>query len=174
MSDLRPIGVPIRFAGSDRRFLFNFEIIDELQSRHNGSSVFEIVEQAMENTVEGLTMIIDMVDVLCHGEIERKEIPRLLSVNTLTGEGTLQQVRKAVNLAVIESMPEPREDDISVEEGSGFIEINKFLVIATSKFGLSEKEAWALTPRKFGLLNDAYMTVNGLRAEETMSLSQLP
>ena len=54
------------------------------------------------------------------------------------------------------------------------MEINKFMIIATSKFGLSEKEAWELTPRKFGLLNDAYMTVNGMRAEETMSLSQLP
>ena len=174
MSDLRPIGVPIRFAGSDRRFLFSFETIDELQSRHRDKSVFDLMEQAMENTVEGLTMIIDMVDVLCHGEIERSEIPRQLSVNTLTGEGSLQQVRYAVSQALIESMPQPREDEIITEEGSGIMEINKFMIIATSKFGLSEKEAWALTPRKFGLLNDAYMTVNGMRAEETMSLSQLP
>ena len=44
-----------------------------------------------------------------------------------------------------------------------------------TRFGYSEAEAWNLTLRKFSLLNDAYMTINGMKkAEERMTLSMLP
>lgn len=176
MSYLRPQGVPVDFDGSDRRFLFDFSIIDELQSRHPGTSIFRQIEQAQEDTLDGLIMLIDLVDVLCRGSISKADIPAILKKNVLTGEGSLTQVRIAINVALIESMPEPDESEADNDsKGNGMFEIPKYLVIAMSRFGMSEAEAWAMTPRKFSLLNDAYLEVNGMKTrEEKLSLFDIP
>ena len=61
------------------------------------------------------------------------------------------------------------------DEGTGLFEVPKFLILAMSKFGMTEAEAWEMTPRKFSLLNDAYLEINGLKKkEEHMSLLNLP
>ena len=64
MSDLRPTGVPVSFAGGDWHFLFSFRVIDELQSRYPGRSIFEVVNAAGEDTLDGLLKLIDVIDVL--------------------------------------------------------------------------------------------------------------
>ena len=174
MSDLRPTGVTVRFAESDRLFLFTFEIIDELQTRRPDLNIFRQIDLAMQDTVDGLVTLIHMVDVMCP-DIGFDKIPQLLKVNLTTGEGSLPQIRAALQQAIMESMPVPDEDD-EPEDGDGKIEINKFLVIAMEKFGMTEAEAWKLTLRKFALLNDAYMYIHGIKKarEETMSLLALP
>ena len=175
MSDLRPKGVPVSFAGRDWHFLFTFRVVDELQSRYPGRSIFDVVNAAREDTLDGLLKLIDVIDVLCDGQISRDEIPKALKVNTLTGKGSLEEVRLAVNLALIQSMPIPDESDEGASRGNGIMEIPKFIVIATAKFHFSEREAWEMTPRKFSLLNDAYRAVNGLKKEEEYaSLLSLP
>ncbi len=175
MSDLRPKGVPVSFAGRDWHFLFPFRVVDELQSRYPGRSIFEVVNAAREDTLDGLLKLIDVIDVLCNGQIPRDEIPKALKVNTLTGKGSLEEVRLAVSLALIQSMPVPDEGDDGNDGGNGIMEIPKFMVIATSKFHFSEREAWEMTPRKFSILNDAYQTVNGLKKEDDyISLLALP
>ena len=175
MSDLRPKGVPVTFAGRDWHFLFPFRVVDELQSRYPGRSIFEVVNAAREDTLDGLLKLIDVIDVLCNGQIPRDEIPKALKVNTLTGKGSLEEVRLAVSLALIQSMPVPDEGDDGNDGGNGIMEIPKFMVIATSKFHFSEREAWEMTPRKFSILNDAYQTVNGLKKEDDyISLLALP
>ena len=175
MSALRPTGVPISFAGGDWHFLFTFRVVDELQYRHPGRSIFEVVDSAREDTLDGLLDLIDVIDVLCSGNIPKGEIPRALKVNTLTGKGSLEEVRLAISLALIQSMPVPRETDSGSDGGNGTMEIPKFIIIATSKFHLSGQEAWEMTPRNFSLLNDAYQSVNGLRKEDDyISLLALP
>ena len=175
MSDLRPTGVPVSFAGGDWHFLFSFSVIDELQSRYPGRSIFDVVNAAREDTLDGLLKLIDVIDVLCDGQIPREEIPKALKVNTLTGKGSLEEVRLAISLALIQCMPEPGVSDDGSGGGTGIMEIPKFIVIATSKFHFNEKEAWEMTPRKFSLLNDAYQTVNGLKKDdEYVSLLALP
>ena len=175
MSDLRPKGVPVSFAGRDWHFLFTFRVIDELQSRYPGRSIFEVVNAAGEDTLDGLLKLIDVIDVLCDSQIPRNEIPKALKVNTLTGKGSLEEVRLAISLALIQSMPEIDETDDGPGNGTGIMEIPKFIVIATSKFRFTEKEAWDMTPRKFSLLNDAYREINGLKKEEEYaSLLSLP
>ena len=175
MSELRPAGVPIRFDESDRRFLFTFEIIDELQDRRPDLSIFQQMDLAMKDTVEGLMMIIIMTDVFCP-DVGIDRIPKLLKINLLTGDGSLTQIRAALNRALIMSMPVPDENEEEKEEGSGKIEIQKFLIIAMDKFGMTEAEAWKLTLRKFSLLNDAYMSIHGIKKakEERVSLLALP
>ena len=107
--------------------------------------------------------------------VPRDEIPKALKVNTLTGKGSLEEVRLAISLALIQSMPEIDETDDGPGNGTGIMEIPKFIVIATAKFHFSEGEAWEMTPRKFSLLNDAYQTVNGLKKDdEYISLLALP
>ncbi len=107
--------------------------------------------------------------------VPRDEIPKALKVNTLTGKGSLEEVRLAISLALIQSMPIPDENDEGSGSGNGIMEIPKFIVIATAKFHFSEGEAWEMTPRKFSLLNDAYQTVNGLKKDdEYISLLALP
>ena len=170
------MGVPIRFDESDRRFLFTFEIIDELQDRRPDLSIFRQLDLAMENTVDGLTMLIIMTDVFCP-DVGLDRIPKLLKANTRTGEGSLTEIRAALNLALIMSMPAPDENEEEKEEdGSGKIEVQKFLIIAMDKFGMTEAEAWKLTLRKFSLLNDAYMSIHGMKKakEEQVSLLALP
>ena len=142
MSDLRPKGVPVSFAGKDWHFLFTFRVVDELQGRYPGKSIFDVVNAAREDTLDGLLKLIDVIDVLCGGQIPREEIPKALKVNTLTGKGSLEEVRLAISLALIHSMPVPEEDDEGQSSGTGIMEIPKFIVIATAKFHFSEKEAW--------------------------------
>ena len=177
MSDLRPTGIPVNIDGVDRYFLFTFKAIDELQFRHPGMNIFRQVEAAKDDTLDGLLFLIDLVDVLCCGEIPRAVIPKVLSKNVLTNEGSLTDVRIAVNLALIASMPEIDDTEVDEDpEGSGMFEIQKYLVIAMGKFGMTEPEAWEMTPRKFALLNDAYLYVNGMKKakEKQMSLLDLP
>ena len=177
MSDLRPTGIPVNFDGVDRFFLFNFRRIDELQYRHPGKNIFDQVNAAKEDTLDGLLQLIDLVDVLCDRRIQKNDIPKILKKNVLSGDGNLTTVRTAVNLALIDSLPKPEEteEEHRPEEGTGLFEIPKFIVIATSKFGMSEEVAWEMTPRKFALLNDAYLEVNGLKKkEEHISLLDLP
>lgn len=176
MSNLRPEGVPVNFDGSDRHFLFTLQVIDELQYMHPATSIFRMIEEAGKDTLEGLLYLVDIVYALCGGELPRTDIMQSLKTNTLTGAGSLQTVRGAIDLALVESMPIPDDtDEPERTESSGIIEIPKFLIIAMTRFGYSEAEAWNLTLRKFSLLNDAYMTINGMKkAEERMTLSMLP
>ena len=139
------------------------------------SSDFDVVSAAREDTLDGLLKLIDVIDVLCDGQIPREEIPKALKVNTLTGKGSLEEVRLAISLALIQCMPDIDENDASPSSGTGIMEIPKFIVIAMSKFHFREKEAWEMTPKKFSLLNDAYRGVNGLKKEEEYaSLLSLP
>ena len=57
--------------------------------------------------------LIDVIDVLCDGQIPREEIPKALKVNTLTGKGSLEEVRLAISQALIQSMPEKDESDMN-------------------------------------------------------------
>ena len=176
MSNLRPTGVPVSFAGGDWHFLFTFSVIDELQAMHPGTSIFTMIEESGKDTLEGLLYLVDIVYALCDGDLSRTEVMQSLKTNTLSGGGSLQTVRGAIDLALVESMPIPDDmDEPEHTESSGIIEIPKFLIIAMTRFGYSEAEAWNLTLRKFSLLNDAYMTINGMKkAEERMTLSMLP
>lgn len=176
MSDLRPTGVPVNFDGSDRHFLFTFRVIDELQAMHPGTSVFRMVDEAGKDTLDGLLYLVDIVFAMCGGDLTRTQIMQSLKTNTLSGGGSLQQVRNAIALAVMDSSPVPDDtEDPDPKESSGLIEIPKFMIIAMTRFGYSEAEAWNLTLRKFSMLNDAYLTINGMKkAEERMTLSMLP
>ena len=177
MSNLRQRGIPANLDGVTRYFLFTFKRIDEMQFRHPGVSIFRQVETAKDDTLDGLLQLIDLVDVLCDGEISAADIPKHLKKNVMTGDGSLTEIRTAINLALIESMPIPTDQDEADphEEGTGLFEIPKFLILAMSKFGMTEADAWEMTPRKFSLLNDAYLELNGLKKkEEHRSLLDLP
>ena len=177
MSDLIPRGIPVNFDGVDRYFLFTFSRIDELQYRHPGMNIFRQIEVAKEDTLDGLLQLIDLVDVLCDGQVPAADIPKHLKKNLTTGDGSLTEIRTAINLALIESMPIPTDQDEEDphEEGTGLFEIPKFLILAMSKFGMTEAEAWEMTPRKFSLMNDAYLDLNGMKKkEEHLSLLSLP
>lgn len=177
MSNLRQRGIPVSFNGADRYFLFTFRHIDELQFRHPGISIFRQVEAAKEDTLDGLLQLIDLVDVLCDGDVPTADIPKHLKKNLTTGDGSLTEIRTVINLALIESMPIPTDQDEEDphDEGTGLFEVPKFLILAMSKFGMAEAEAWEMTPRKFSLLNDAYLDLNGMKKkEESMSLLDLP
>ena len=177
MSNLRPEGVPVNFDGSDRHFLFTLKAIDELQFMHPAVSIFKMIDEAGRDTLEGLLYLVDIVYALCGGELTRTDIMQSLKTNTLTGGGSLQDVREAIRIALMESMPEPTDEDAPEHgESSGIIEIPKFLIIAMTRFRMTEDAAWNLTLRKFSLLNDAYMTVNGMKKAEDdyMPLSMLP
>ena len=56
MSNLRPTGVPVSFAGGDWHFLFTFSVIDELQAMHPGTSIFKMIEESGKDTLEGLLL----------------------------------------------------------------------------------------------------------------------
>lgn len=170
--------MPVNFDGSDRRFLFTFQVIDELQSMHGGTSIFRMIEESGKDTLEGLLYLVDIVFALCEGKLSRTDIMQALKTNTLKGGGSLQTVRAAVDLALIESMPYPDENEEPAEKdtSSGLIEIPKFLIIAMTRFRMPEADAWNLTLRKFSMLNDAYMTINGMKKaqDDYMPLSALP
>ena len=177
MSDLIPRGIPVNFDGVDRYFLFNFRRIDALQYRHPEMNIFRQIEVAKEDTLDGLLQLIDLVDVLCDGQVPAADIPKHLKKNLTTGDGSLTEIRTAINLALIESMPisTDQDEEDPYEEGTGLFEIPKFLILAMSKFGMTEAEAWEMTPRKFSLMNDAYLDLNGMKKkEEHLSLLSLP
>lgn len=167
--------MPVNFDGVNRHFLFTFRVIDELQNMHPGTSIFKMIAESRNDTLEGLLYLVDLVYALCDGELSRTEIMRSLKTNTLKGGGSLQAVRQAIDISLMDSMPEPGDDEPSDKETAGLIDIPKFLIIAMTRFLMPEADAWNLTLLKFSLLNDAYMYVNGMKkAEETMSLLALP
>ena len=72
-------------------------------------------------------------------------------------------------------IPTDQDEEDPHEEGTGLFETQKFLILAMSKFGMTEAEAWEMTPRKFSLMNDAYLDLNGMKKKgESMSLMDLP
>ena len=177
MSNLRQICIPVNFDVVDRYFLFNFRRSDELQYRHPGVNIFRQVEAAKEDTLDGLLQLIDLVDVLCDGQVPAADIPKHLKKNLTTGDGSLTEIRTVINLALIESMPIPTDQDEEDphDEGTGLFEVPKFLILAMSKFGMTEAEAWEMTPRNFSMMNDAYLDLNGMKKKgESMSLMDLP
>ena len=101
--------------------------------------------------------------------MSKQEVAQLLKKGELAG------IRFAISRALQESMPDAEPDDTPRPETDGIIDVARHLLIAMSKWHMSEKEAWRLTLRKFSLLNDAYMYISGVKKdEELMPLSALP
>ena len=174
MSSLRPDGVAVNFGGVDRRFLFSFEVIDELQSRFTDKNIFAVLEEAGNDTFEGLMALLDVVEILSNAwpntaPVSKQEVAQLLKKGELAG------IRFAISRALQESMPDAEPDDTPRPETDGIIDVARHLLIAMSKWHMSEKEAWRLTLRKFSLLNDAFLYISGAKKdEELMPLSALP
>lgn len=123
MSDLRPVGVPIKLEGEERHLLFTLNAIDQLQE-HYKEDLSEIIDKLTDKT-EAVTTLRQILLTLLNDEAERelnlngkelkvyslKEIGWLVSLDNQ--DEILVNILKAYGL----SLPEGEDDTPNLMSG---------------------------------------------------------
>ena len=169
MSDLNPKGIPVMLDGVERDFLFTLSCIDEIQSE-TGKPIQTAVRDILKSDAagDGLAVLVTILinrgsDQSSQAKITKEEVE----------EDIDEENRYSVMLAVLEayarSLPEPDEFDTGNAKGneeSDKLNIARLLYIGAMKMGYTEKEILAMTPRKFFLIYDQFLEINGLKEKE--------
>ena len=170
MSDLRPKGISVNIGGVERRFLFTFAAIDEIQD-HFDKPLVEVLEMLKDDrTLYKAAGFI--VCTLINDEIIRNggkgRGPELMEVMRMLDLSMTARVVRTILKAYGISMPEPDEDDEPDDpEDIEQLNIARMIYIGTTKLGYTEAEVMDMTPRKFHLIYDEYLEMNGGKKNDT-------
>lgn len=177
MSALQPRGIPVNIGGVERRFLFTFAAIDEIQD-HFDKPLVEVLEMLKDDrTLYKAAGFI--VCTLINDEIIRNggkgRGPELMEVmRTLDLSMTARVVRTILKAYGI-SMPDPDEDD-EPDDPDDIEQLNiaRMIYIGTTKLGYSEAEVFQMTPKKFHMIYDEYLEMNGGKKDTGGGIDDLP
>ncbi len=84
------------------------------------------------------------------------------------------RVLRAILKAYGISMPEPDEDEDQEPEDFEQLNIARMIYLGTSRLGYTEAEILDMTPRKFHLLYDEYLELNGGKGKAVGGIDSLP
>lgn len=163
MSDLQPRGISIMIGGVERHLLFTFAAVDIIQD-HFDKPLVEVIEMLKdERTMYKAAGFI--VSTLINDEIARTgqgRGPELMEVMRMLDLSMTARVVRTILKAYGISMPEPDEDDEPDDpEDIEQLNIARMIYIGTTKLGYTEAEVFQMTPRKFHLIYDEYLEMNG-------------
>ena len=176
MSDLQPRGISILIGGVERHLLFTFSAIDLIQD-HFDKPLVEVIQLLKEERqmykVAGF-----IIATLIQDEISRNggrgRGPELMEVMQMLDLSMTKRVLTAILKAYGISMPEPEEDDEPDMDDPEQLNIARMIYIGTTKLGYTEAEVLDMTPRKFHLIYDEYLEMNGAKTENAGGIDSLP
>lgn len=172
MSELRPNGIDVEIGGKTYDLLFTLNVIDECQARFK-KPLSEVMKQLtdpywMPGTLRTLLTSLINDSLYRSGEQERRTEKEVGGM--VTQDMAPELTMKILN-AYLSSVPEADGD---TEEGEQeMLDVAKLLYIGAIKLGYSETELFQMTPRKFFLLFDAFLELNGLKKKE-IGIDDLP
>lgn len=128
-NDFSPLGVPVIIGGEERRFLFTFNLIAELQQDYE-SPVFDVLKSMIYDGVNeyNAVVVIDVVHKLLEDEIEYRKfigddtkLKRYTrkQVGWLITNRNVNDIFNAVLQAWGYSMPDPKDEDENPNLKSG-------------------------------------------------------
>lgn len=164
MSDLQPRGISIMIGGVERHLLFTFAAIDIIQD-HFDRPLIEVIELLKdERTLYKTAGFI--IATLIQDEIARTGSgrgPELMEVMRQLDKSMTKRVLKAILRAYGISLPEPDEEEVEDVDPEDIEKLNiaRMIYIGTSKLGYTEAEIFQMTPRKFHLIYEEYLEMNG-------------
>ena len=177
MSALQPRGIPVNIGGVERRFLFTFAAIDEIQD-HFDKPLVEVLEMLKDDrTLYKAAGFI--VCTLLNDEIIRNggkgRGPALMEVMRMLDLSRTARVGRTILKAYGISMPDPNEDD-EPDDPDDIEQLNiaRMIYIGTTKLGYSEAEVFQMTPKKFHMIYDEYLEMNGGKTDTGGGIDDLP
>ena len=177
MSALQPRGIPVNIGGVERRFLFTFAAIDEIQD-HFDKPLVEVLEMLKDDrTLYKAAGFI--VCTLINDEIIRNggkgRGPELMEVMRMLDLSMTARAVRTILKAYGISMPDPDEDD-EPDDPDDIEQLNiaRMIYIGTTKLGYSEAEVFQMTPKKFHMIYDEYLEMNGGKTDTSGGIDDLP
>lgn len=177
MSDLRPSGIPLTLGGREYRLLFTIAAIDEIQAACNLplSDVIECITKAA-NGDESLNTLVVFRTVL---RILLSEAAGEDLTDADVGNMVTRQMYRAVAWVILavymESMPEKEdeeddEDDEEPKDDDRAVNTARLIYIGCKILNYTETEIFQMTLRKFYLIYDEHLELNGIKKKEDESL----
>lgn len=119
MSDLTPKGTMITVDGVERKILFTFSVVDELQDLF-GKSIDEIISEYLENasSEKNLSSLMKMTSTML--DVFARESDESIGHGHFDGYVTSKNVYEIVSLILSEyglDLPDPEEDQGNLESG---------------------------------------------------------
>ena len=156
--------------------LFTFSAIDLIQD-HFDRPLVEVI-QLLKDERQMYKVAGFIIATLIQDEISRNggrgRGPELMEVMQMLDLSMTKRVLTAILKAYGISMPEPEEDDELEIEDPEQLNIARMIYIGTTKLGYTEAEVLDMTPRKFHLIYDEYIAMNGAKIENTGGIDSLP
>lgn len=174
MSDLRPTGIPLTLAGKTYPILFTISAIDEIQAACNLAlpDVIERIAQAAAGVTDMDTLVVFRCVLSVLLSESTKERITVTDAGNMVRRGEYPAVAWIILAAYVESMPEPEEDEEEEDNKSTDRAVNvaRLLYIGCKVLNYTENEIFKMTLRKFYLIYNEHLELNGIRKKEDESL----
>lgn len=175
MSDLRPRGTQVMIGGEAHSLLFTLNVIDAIQSRYD-ETVSQTMKRLFDDFQEPQCLRFILTELLNDEKIRNGEKHRY----TVEEVGSMVSVEEKMDIKIgifqaYGAAAPIQEDDDNEDEATEMLDVAQLILMATTKMGYSEEEVFAMTPRKFFLLFDKFLSLNGnKKTEEKAPILMLP
>lgn len=174
MSDLRPRGKRVEIGGEAHSLLFSLNVVDAVQDQYKetvGQTLLKLLEP-----MEGPKRLRFILTELLNDEKRSKQEMGQYTeeqVGCMVSREEIPGLITAIIEAYGEAVPEDREEENGKQRE--LLDVAELILLATAKMGYSENEVFAMTPRKFFLLLDKYLKINGSSKENNRpDIDRLP
>lgn len=174
MSDLRPRGKRVEIGGEAHSLLFSLNVVDAVQDQYK-----ETVSQTLLkllDPMEAPRRLRFILTELLNDEKRRNRQQGWYTeeeVGALVTREEIPGMTAAVIAAYGEAIPEETKEDDQRE--AELLDVAELILLATTKMGYSEEEVFSMTPKKFFLLLDRYLNLNGAKGKNRQAdIDMLP
>ena len=173
MSDLRPAGVNTKIGEEEHNLLFTLNVIDAVQSEYDqtvGKTLSELSD--WRKAPERLRFVLKE---LLNDEKARKgsyEAYTAVEVGSMITAAEMPELTAAVIASYAGAVPE--EEETQAGQDTELLDIASMLIAATAKMGYSEEEVFRMTPRKYRVIFDKFLEMNGVKKESDYAIDGMP
>ncbi len=172
MSDLRPKGKKVWIGGEEHELLFSLNVIDAMQSFYNETAGRVLLK--LTDEMRGPEVLRFLLTELLNDEKQRRNdhgFYKIEEIGSMVSRKEIPELTRSVINAYEEAVP--KEQEKTTEEGE-LLDIAGLILIATTKMGYSEEEVFAMTPKKFFLLFESFLSMNGKKKKDVAPILMLP
>ena len=172
MSDLRPAGVNTKIGEEEHNLLFTLNVIDAVQSEYDqtvGKTLSELSD--WRKAPERLRFILKE---LLNDEEARKgsfKAYTAVEVGSMITAAEMPELIAAVIASYAGAVP---EEETQTGQDAELLDIASMLIAATAKMGYSEEEVFRMTPRKYRVIFDKFLEMNGVKKESDYAIDGMP